>query len=83
MLAKKENKSGDIFQIKNESITFSNIVKEENIKPKLEIKDSPTNLISKDLSGIESDTSSSDSDDSIASVNMIFPYIFILTFTNY
>lgn len=50
LLAKKEKKSDDIFQIKNEPISTSNIIKEENIETKLEIKNSPTNLISKDLS---------------------------------
>ncbi len=83
LLAKKEKKFGDIFQIKTEPISSSILIKEEDIKPKLEIQDSSLNLISKDLSGIESDTSSSDSDDNISSVNTIFPYIFILTFINY
>ncbi len=83
LLSKNEKKSGDIFPIKTEPISSSILIKEEDIKPKLEIQDSSLNLISKDLSCIENDTNSSDSNDDISSVNTIFPYMFILTFTNY
>lgn len=83
LFAKNEKKFGDIFQVKTEPISSSILIKKEDIKLKLEIQDSFLNFISKDLSGIKSDTNSSDSNDDISLVNTIFPYIFILTFTNY
>lgn len=47
------------------------------------MKDFFPNLISKDLFGIKRDTSSSDSDDNISLINILFFYIFILIFINY
>lgn len=83
LLAKKEKKTGQNLQIKTEPISFSILIKEEDIKPKLEVQDSFPNLIAQNLSGMKSDTNTSDSDNDISLVNTKKFYIFIFIFTNY
>ncbi len=58
-------------------------IKKEDIKPKLEVEDFSSNLIAQNLSGLEGDISTFDSDDNVSLVNIIFFYMFIFILTNY